>query len=249
MKEKEELLFELEHGEKELEHGKEVELNFEHGDLSLEEALEQLAKATGKTPEETAALWKLGCEKGEKADELAEAREDTAVFEQLAEIRGISKKEMREEILWALEKANTEKLIAEICEANPGMNRKTAEELARFRLEAAKGKKNEEPKEDWGLKLKELDEFLALHKGEALEKLAAEVVEQWEGGLPLEEAFTKHRLGKENAKLLEEIEAMKAAKLLEEQKAYAKKNSPGSAVSSAESARMDDFVAGLFREY
>ena len=67
---------------------------------------------------------------------------DSEIFEKLAEIRGISKDEMKDEILWALEKAVFEKSIGEIMAANPGMNRETAKELALFRLELKKEKKS-----------------------------------------------------------------------------------------------------------
>ena len=83
----------------------------------------------------------------------------------------LSKEEMKEEILWALEKATFEKAVLEILEANPGMNRETAKELANFRLEVKKAKQ-QKPEEDANEKmLFELEKFLAAHSGEGIEKL------------------------------------------------------------------------------
>ena len=75
-------------------------------------------------------------EKKEKTEKEEKKKEDSEIFEKLAQIRGISKEEMKNEILWALEKAETEKAVQEILEGNPGMNRETAKELAKFRKEA-----------------------------------------------------------------------------------------------------------------
>ena len=103
----------------------------------------------------------------------------------------------------------TEKAIGEIMAANPGMNRETAKELANFRLELKK-MKAEKPEEDRNeAMLSELENFLSKHSGEGIEKISNGVLEEWEGGIPLETAFEKHRLFKENEKLFAEIEKMK----------------------------------------
>ena len=44
----------------------------------------------------------------EKNEKEEKKNEDSEIFEKLAQIRGISKEEMKNEILWALEKAETE---------------------------------------------------------------------------------------------------------------------------------------------
>ena len=111
-------------GEEEFEH--EEEKN-EHGENSaFEKALLDFAKAFGKEPEEIAKILKKGEEFDELSEKFGKAKGDSEIFEKLAEIRGISKEEMKEEILWALEKATFEKEVSEILEANPGMNRETA---------------------------------------------------------------------------------------------------------------------------
>lgn len=218
-------------------------------DSVFEKALLDFAKAIGKKPEELSEILK----KGEEFDELSEKSEkmkgDSEVFEKLAEIRGISKEEMKEEILWALEKAVFEKAVSEIIEANPGMNRETAKELANFRLEVKKAKQQKPEEEASEKMLSELEKFLAAHSGEGIEKLSGAIVGEWEGGIPLETAFEKHRLFKENRKLLEEIERMKNEKEKEAHKNYAREHSPGSATSAAGTVAIDEFVEGLFKEY
>ena len=156
---------------------------------------------------------------------------------------------MKEEILWALEKATTEKTVNEIMAANPGMNRETAKELANFRLELKK-MKAEKPEEDRNeAMLSELENFLANHSGEGIEKISNGVLEEWEGGIPLETAFEKNRLFKENEKLFAEIEKMKNEKIKEAQKIYAREHAPGSGTSAAGISGLDEFVEGLFKEY
>ena len=218
---KEEELFDGE----ELEHDEEEEMDleiFEHGEMSTE-----------KEPEAN-----------EEKD-----KSDSEILEKFAEFSGFSKEEMKEKILWVMEKAGIEKLAEEIMEENPGMNRKNAEELARFRLDAKKVKKEEPKDENWGEKISELDAFLCSHSGETIEKLAEAVVEEWESGIPLEIAFEKNRLVLENARLSAEIEQMKAEAERAQHKAYAKEHSPGSATSAAGIAVKDEFVEGLFKEY
>ena len=80
-------------------------------------------------------------------------------------------------------------------------------------------------------------------------KISNGVLEEWEGGIPLETAFEKHRLFKENEKLFAEIEKMKNEKIKEAQKIYAKEHAPGSGTSAAGVSGLDEFVEGLFREY
>lgn len=215
---------EPEHGDEEDEQVLDI---FEHGDLSTEN------EKGGKEPEEE--------KKAEDGDSL--------IFERLAQLRGISKAEMKEEILWALGNAVLEKKAAEIMEKNPGLNKKSALELAKFRLDAERMKEEKPKEERWSEKLRELDGFLSRHSGEAIEKLAAGVVEEWEGGIPLETAFEKNRLFRENEKLLAELEQMKAEKAREAQRAYAREHGPGSATSAAGLAVRDEFIEGLFKEY
>ena len=239
--------------EKDLEHGEENEHElelFEHGEKSPEdEAFDGLAKALGKEPKEVMEAYRRGCESGELSVKLEEAKSDGEIFEKLAGMRGISKEEMKKEILWALEKADREKIIWELQKENPGMNRKTAEELAKFRIGAREPKKAEPEEKRWDAKIFELDGFLAKHSGEGIEKLAAEVVEEWEKGADLESAFERHRLLGENERLAGEVEMLRAEMLKKEQKNYAREHSAGSANSSAGSVRSDEFIEGLFREY
>ncbi len=193
-------------------------------------------------------LEEAGTEEKEKNKKEEKKDEYSEIFEKLAQIRGIPKEEMKNEILWALEKAETEKAVREILEGNPGMNRETAKELAKFRKEAKKPK--EEKKEEKSReKLSELDEFILKHSEEALLTLANSVIEEWEGGIPLETAFEKYRATEEKKKLFEELEKLRNEKTKEEQKKYAKEFGPRSAVSAAGIFGIDEFAEGLFKEY
>lgn len=212
----------------------------EHDGDGIERALEILEHEASKDEEKTD-------EKEPQAEEPENS--DSEILEKFAEFGGISKEEMKEKILWIMEKAGIEKLAEEIMEENPGMNRKNAEELAKFRLDAGKMKKEEPKEENWGEKLAELDGFLCRHCGEAVEKLANSVVEEWESGIPLETAFEKNRLLLENERLSSELEQLKAEKAREEHRAYVREHGPGSATSAAGLAVRDEFVEGLFKEY
>ncbi len=237
---------ELEHEKEPFEH---EEMTDEHEKEALEKAVFELSKVLGKKPEEVSEILKKGEEFDELSEKFGKTKGDSEVFEKLAEIRGISKDEMKEEILWALEKATMEKTVNEIMAANPGMNRETAKELAAFRLELKKAEKSA-PEEDRNeAMLSELEKFLAKHSGEGIEKLSNETIEEWEGGIPLEAAFEKNRLFKENEKLFAEIEKMKNEKIKEAQKIYAKEHAPGSGTSAADVSGLDEFVEGLFKEY
>lgn len=237
---------ELEHEEEPFEH---EEAKDEHENEAVEKAVFELAKVLGKKPEEISEILKKGEEFDGLSEKFGKVKGDSEIFEKLANMRGISKEEMKEEILWALEKATTEKAVNEIMAANPGMNRETAKELANFRLELKK-MKAEEPEEDRNeAMLFELEKFLSKHSGEGIEKISSRVLEEWEGGIPLEAAFEKHRLFKENKKLFAEIEKMKNEKIKEAQKIYAREHAPGSGTSAAGISGLDEFVEGLFKEY
>ena len=236
----------FEHGEDPFEHEKSED---EHEKNELEKALFDFAKALGKEPKEIEKILKKGEEFDELSEKFGKAKGDSEIFEKLAEIRGISKEEMKNEILWALEKAVFEKAVLEIIEANPGMNRKTAEELANFRLEVKKAKQKEPEEKASEAMLLELENFLSKHSDEGIEKLSGGVIEDWEGGIPLETAFEKFRLFKEKEELLAEVLKLKNEKEKEARRIYAKEHSTGSATSAAGITGTDEFVAGLFKEY
>ena len=221
----------------------------EHEKSEQEKALFVFAKALGKEPEEIAEILKKGEEFDELSEKFGKAKGDSEIFEKLAKIRGISKEEMKDEILWALEKAVFEKTVFEILEANPGMNRKTAEELANFRLEVKKAKQEEPEEKASEAMLFELENFLSKHSGEGIEKLSNGVIEEWESGIPLETAFEKFRLFKEKEELFEEVGKLKKEIEKEAHKNYIKEHSTGSATSAVGVTGLDEFVAGLFKEY
>lgn len=217
------------------------------------EAVMAFAKAMGKDAGEIIEIYQKGCCFDELMCRFTEAKRDSDAFEKIAGIRGIGKEEMKKEIFGVLEKARLEKSAMEIMENNPGMNRETAEELAKFRIEAKglekkeKGKNPEQKK--IRNKLREIDVFMTNHAPEEIETLDNSIIDEWESGIPLEKAFGSFMLMQENRKLLEEIERMKQGKAVDDQRNYAREHSAGSVYSSAQSAKLDEFIEGLFKEY
>ena len=234
---------ENEHGLDILEHGREIRVPAE--------AVAAFAKGMGKTPGEIIDIYQKGCCFDELMKRYLAAKGDTDAFEKIAGIRGIGKDEMKEEILGVLENAKMEKIIREIEEANPGMNRETAEELANFRLSAKKPQEKEKNKANRKIleKIREIDDFMAKHSAEGIDTIDNSIIEEWEGGVPLESAFGRYILMQENRKLLEEMENLKNRNAREDQKNYAREHSSGSASSAAGKAKFDEFIEGLFKEY
>lgn len=221
---------------------------FEDGRAALREAFFAFAKAAGKTPEEITDILRKGMEFDSVSEKYGKSKADSEIFEKLAEIRGISGEEMKNEILWALEKAQIEKAVREIMAENPGMNRKTAAELAGFRKKAEKPV-DEKPENRLKEKLRELDEFIARHSGEKVEALAESVIAEWESGIPLETAFEKYTAVSKNAELSSEIEKLRNEQRAEAMKKYAREHTTGSATSAAGVSVADEFIEELFKEY
>ena len=232
-----------EHGFDFVEHGRNINIP--------KEAVAAFAKAAGRTIGEVIDIYQKGCAFDELMKRYKESKADTEAFEKIANIRGIKKEDIRAEILGVLENAKLEKIICEIEEANPGMNRETAKELAQYRISAKKPQKKEKNQEEEKLrkKLRELDDFMANHLKEGVEELDNNVLEEWEKGVPLEKAFAGYLLFEENRKLMEEIENMKNTAAKEEQKNYAKEHSAGSVASASKKQKLDEFIEGLFKEY
>ena len=234
---------EFEHGEEDLEHGTENQ-----NDPKLK-AIFDFAKAIGEDPKEIADIFIKGMDYDALNEKFGKAKEDSEVFEKLAVLRGIGPEEMRNEIIWALEKATVEKVVEEILADNPGMNRETTKELANFRLGMKKAENIGQEEDKSEAMLLELEKFLAAHSGENIANLDNGVVEEWESGIPLETAFEKFMLLAKKNELEEEIEKMKADFVKEAQKKYAREFGPGSATSAAGVSGPDEFAAGLFKEY
>lgn len=243
-----------------LEHEEAKEEDPEHGDYLFNEhgmdfsadkkAVEAFAKAVGRRPEEVIRIYENGCRYEKVFEELLEARKDSESFEKLAKMRGLSKEKMKAEIFGAIEKANTEKIVEKLMEENPGMNRETAAELAKFRINAKKPnakEKEEDMTEKLEAMLREMEIFASRHRD--IENLDNEVIEEWEKGIPLEKAFLNFYAEAEKKKLIDEIEKMKLEKEKNERKAYMKEHSPGSATSAVGTAVKDAFIEGLFKEY
>lgn len=244
---------EFENSEKENEHGSYD--YFEHGKAfsAPTKIIEEFAAAMGRTPKEIIKIYENGCRFEKIMEELEETKKDSESFEKLAAIRGISKEAMKAEIFGAIEKAKIESTIEKLMAENPGMNKKTAGELAKFRFEAEKPKAPEKKTETGAEKLeamlREMEIFSAKHRGEGIESLDNSVIAEWEKGSSLEKAFENFRFAKEKEKLLAEMEQMKLEKEKLERKNYLKKHSPGSATSASGNTVIDAFVEGLFKEY
>lgn len=246
--------FEKEEGElfgKENEHGfdEDEHENPSGKDEDDEKALLGFIMSTGKSPEELRELILLGEKAAEEKEELLAAKADSEIIGKLAKIRGIPKEEMKNELLWALERANREKMLFEIMQANPGMNREIALELAQFRLGMKKPEMHEHEMSTEEKMLRELEDFLERHSAEKIEYLSEAVIGEWEKGLSLEAAFEKERLFDEKEALLRELSEIKKEKMLSDQAAYRREHSTKSGKSSAGILLPDDFAAGLFREY
>lgn len=244
---------EFENSEKKTEQG---DYDFsEHGKIftAPKAAVEEFAAAVGRKPEEVIRIYENGCRYEKVIEELEEAKKDSESFEKLAAMRGLSKERMKAEIFGAIEKARLEAIIEKLMAENPGMNRETAGELAKFRLGAEKPKAAEKKKENAAEKieamLREMDIFSARHKNDGIQSLDNGVIEEWEKDIPLEKAFENYRFMKEKEKLLLQMEQMKQEKEKLERKEYLKKHSPGSATSASGTTVTDAFIEGLFKEY
>lgn len=235
------------------------ELTFvEHGkQFSVPKAAaESLAGALGITPNQLIDIYQKGCAfDGQKA-KLEAAKNDTFVIEKLAQLRGISSDELRNEINNQIEEIPMKQALEQIKRENPGISEETARELAKFRAEAKKPKADEPKEQEAGFdeeetaaRLREVEIFTAKHAAEGITKLPNEVIEIWEkSGIPLEAAYESFANKARAEELEKKIAALEKEKAATEQRNYAKDHSPGSS-SSAKAKPVDEFVEGLFKNY
>jgi hypothetical protein len=217
------------------------------------EAVEAFAKAVGRDAASLIDIYQKGCNFDKLNGKLNEALKDSEALEKLAAMRKLNKNALREELLATLEKTEFDGVVAQIKRESPGIGEETARELAKFRLEQAKPKeepaKKEEPDSEHHLaRLREVEIFQAKHP--ELGTLPNEVIELWEkSGIDLETAFKGYQNKTRVTELEKELAEMKTKQKKDEQKAYAKNTSPGSATSAAGNPAVDPFVEGLFAKY
>ena len=217
------------------------------------DAVEAFAKAVGRNAESIIDIYQKGCNYDKLNERLNEALKDSEAFAKIAEIRGTEKERARTEILAMLEESKTSGVVARIKAENPGISEETARELAKFRLNEQKPKADEpkeeqEDSEETAARLREVDMFMAKHPD--LPALPNEVIETWKkSGISLENAFENFRNRERVSELEKEIAEMKTKQRKEEQKAYAKETSPGSAVSAAGVTEKDPFLEAFGKDY
>ncbi|MBR3953687.1 MAG: hypothetical protein IKJ82_08820 [Oscillospiraceae bacterium] len=240
--------------------GAQPEENFvfkEHGKefSAPKSAVEAFAKAVGRSTGSLIDVYQKGCNYDVLSRKLDEIRSEGELFEKVAQARGLSKENLKAELLSTLERIPVEKLRDEILGENPGMKSETAEELAKFRLNEQKPKA-EEPKaekidpEENEARLRELEIFEANHPELAGVKLPKEVVLAWEkSGVPIEKAYEDFRKNEELAQLREKVAKLEKEAEQKAQKEYAQTHSPGSAGSPVGKTPADEFIEGLFAEY
>lgn len=217
------------------------------------EAVEAFAKAVGRDAASLIDVYQKGCNYDKLNEKLSEALKDSEAFEKIALSRNIDKETLRNELLATLEKAELDTAVAKIKNENPGISEETARELAKFRINEQKPKaeaKKEEKKdsEETAARLREVEIFQAKHP--ELGTLPNEVIELWEkSGISLEKAFEGFQNKNRVSELEKKIAEMEKEKKKEEQKAYAKETSPGSASSAAGKTEEDPFLEAFFRDY
>lgn len=218
------------------------------------EAVEAFAKAVGRSSESLIDVYQKGCNYDKLKAQLDEAKKDGEIFEKLGAVRGITAQQAKEELLANVERIPVEEMVKQILGENPGMNKETAKELARFRIEQQKpkaeaGKIEEEgSSEETEGRLREIEMFQAKHP-ELLE-LPNEVIEIWkESGISLEKAYEGFVDKIKISELEKKIAELEKGNKLKEQKDYAAGHSPGSATTAAGKPAVDEFVEGLFKEY
>lgn len=215
------------------------------------EAVEAFAKAVGRDAASLIDIYQKGCNYDKLNEKLSEAMKDSAAFERMAAGQHMAKDTLREEILARLNKAELNGVVTRIKNESPGISEEAARELAKFRLASAKPKEEpakEENIEEHKARLREVEIFQAKHP--ELGTLPNEVIELWEkSGIPLEKAFEGWHAQNRVSELEKELAEMKTKQKKDEQKAYAKNISPGSATSAAGKPAVDPFVEGLFAKY
>ena len=224
------------------------------------EVVESFARATGRKVEDVIDIYQKGCGFDALNRRYEEAKADSEIFAKLANLRGITVEEAKNEVFAYAEKIPLDLMANQIRQENPGISQKTAEELAKFRIGAQKPKaeapaaQQQDTEENEG-RLRELDIFMANHPEVAT--LKNEILEAWKNSnVPLEEAYQNfknaERVREKDEKIANleaEIESLKKEKTKETQKAYAKEHSPGSAKTASGKVMQDEFIAGLFGEY
>lgn len=231
----------------------------EHGkDFSIpKEAAEGFAKALGIGVDKLIDIYQKGCAFDTQKEKLEAAKGDAAVIEKLAQLRGITANDLRNEISAQIEKIPLDNAVKQIKAEFPGIPESAAQELAKARI----GKEEEKPSsqepetdekvtEEKAARLREVQLFVANHAAEGITDLPNEVIDIWEkSGISLEKAYESFKNSEKVKELEKKIAAFEKEKAMEKQKNYAKEHSSGSASSAAGQQKMDEFIEGLFKTY
>lgn len=217
------------------------------------EAAEAFAKAVGRTVEDFIDVYQKGCNYDALKAKFDAREKDSSFFEKVAEERGVSAEQIRDEMAASISKVGFERIVAQIKDEIPGIPDAAAEEIAKFRSEQAKPKAEPKPQgtedsEENAARLRELDIFMANHP--EITTMDNKAIENWQkSGISLEEAYSNFRMKEENEQLKEQIAALEKEKQKKEQKAYAVGHSTGSAGSFVGEPVKDPFIEGLFADY
>lgn len=228
-------------------------------------ALESLAGAVGRSGEEFVDLYQKGCGFDALNDRYQEAKKDSELIESLAKIRGLDPAAFRAEIARTAERIPVENFKRNIKAQNPNI---TDEEAERWALSEVENQRNREKDseearareqeqgraaretEDAENKLREIKIFQAAHKELGPDaEIDDSVVEAFQRGVPLEDAYQNFLLKKQNEELAAKLAAAEKQNTQAKQSQYNRETSPGSAASAAGAREEDPFVEGLFETW
>lgn len=230
-----------------VEHGKNFEIP--------KAAAEGLAQALGIGVDKLIDIYQKGCAFDSQKEKLEAAKNDAEVIEKLAQLRGITGDELRNEINAQIEKIPLDNALAQIKAEFPGIPENAAAELAKARVSKTEAKPPETPKteentEEKAARLREVEMFTAKHAAEGITKIPNEVIDIWEKSrISLEKAYESFKNSEKVKELEKKIAVFEKEKAMAEQKNYAKEHSSGSASSAAGVQKTDEFIEGLFKTY
>lgn len=217
----------------------------EHGQKYFVEkdALARFAEAVGKKPEEVIDLYQKGCGFESLNRRLEASQKDSALIESYRASRDLSEEDARAELSELCRRLPLRKRAAELKEQSPGLSDAEAERIASLERESA-DRENRAQDRFREEKAREIESFSAAHP--EITSLSNEIVEAFDSGVPLEEAYRSWALQKQVETLQKELCEAKLGKTKAEQIGYAKQHSAGSAKSAAGTVPKDPFLEGLF---
>lgn len=238
----------------------------EHGkNYQIErEILSGFAKAVGRTPEEVIGLYQKGCGFDALNERYQSAVGDSDIIESLAKMMGKTVDQQRAELKGSVERFPIDQMKEMLMAKNPSLTEAEAERWATAEIEARKAKeasseeakakaeaekRNAADEEYRAGKVREIEAFGAAHPEiKPEDPLPAEVVEAFQNGKSLEDAYQSYLLKRQVEDLQKENETLRTAKKKAEQQGYARSHAAGSAATNAAAEAKDPFLVGLFGE-